>query len=91
MDISRRSRRALRNSADALDTAAHHIRRGAGWVADNAGGVADDAWRGISRAGRQVGSFARRRPVETALIGVAASCLIAGLVFWMTRGDDDEE
>lgn len=91
MDISRRSRHALRSSADALDTAAHHIRRGAGWVVDNAGGAADDAWRGISRAGRQVGGFARRRPVEAALIGVAASCLIAGLVFWMTRGGDDDE
>ncbi|MBS0432715.1 MAG: hypothetical protein JSS21_09980 [Proteobacteria bacterium] len=89
MDISRRSRRALRSGADALDTASRHIRRGAGWVADNAGDMADDAWRGLGRAGRQVGGFARRRPVETALIGVAASCLIAGLVFWLTRDDDE--
>jgi hypothetical protein len=89
MDISRKSRMALRSSADALDTAASQIRRGAGLVAESAGDIADQTWRGIRYAGNEVGTFVRRRPVETALLGVAAGCLIAGLVFWFTRREED--
>ncbi len=89
MAISRQSRKALRSSVDALETAADHIKRSALRVADSASDVADDAWRGIRRAGYEVGGFVKRRPVETALLGVAAGCLIAGLVFWFTRRDED--
>jgi hypothetical protein len=92
MDISHRSRAALENGADALSDAAQQMRRrarhGATRIADGASDIADQTWRGISYAGREVGSFVRRRPVETALLGAAAGCLIAGLVFWFTRRED---
>lgn len=88
MDIGQRSRAALQNSADALDSAAQQLKRNASWVADNAGDVAEDAWRGISRAGREVGSFARARPTETAVIMLIAGWVI-GSLFARRRNHDD--
>lgn len=92
MDITQRSKAAIQDSADALSGAAFRARRrarhGMARIADSASDMADDAWQGISRAGREVGSFVQRRPVETALLGAAAGCLIAGLVFWFTHRDD---
>ncbi len=92
MDITERSRAALENGADVLSGAAHQVRRkaryGAARIADSAGDMADQTWRGIRYAGNEVGSFVKRRPVETALLGAAAGCLIAGLVFWFTRRED---
>lgn len=79
MDIRQRSRAALQTSADALDTASRQIKRSASWVADSASDAADDAWRGISRAGREVGSFARARPTETAVIMLVAGWIIGSL------------
>lgn len=88
MDIRHSSRAALQSSADALETAAHQIKSSAGKIADSASDVADDAWRGITRAGQEVGSFAKRRPVETALILVGIGCLIGGLFFARSRYHD---
>ena len=92
MDITQRSRAALENGADALSDATHQMRRraryGAARIADSASDIADQTWRGLRYAGNEVGGFVKRRPVETALLGAAAGCLIAGLVFWLTRRDD---
>lgn len=93
MDITRRSRAALQDGADALSDAAQQMRRraryGAARIADSASNIAGQTWRGIRYAGGEVGSFVKRRPVETALLGAAAGCLIAGLVVWFTRREED--
>lgn len=79
MDIRRKSRAALQTSADALETAAAQIKRSASRVAEGASGVAEDAWQGIRRAGREVGSFARERPAETAVILVLVGWVLGTL------------
>ncbi|MEO7149699.1 MAG: hypothetical protein ABIY40_07175 [Rhodanobacteraceae bacterium] len=87
MDIRQKSRAALQSSADALESAATQIKRSAGWVADNAGDVADDAWQGINRAGREVGSFARNRPAETAVILLVVGWVLGTLFTRRSRDD----
>ena len=87
MDIAEQGRSAMQRGADMADNAAANARRIAGNVADRAQDMADQAWRGTKRAGRQARGIARERPVETALLGVAVGCAIAGLVLWLRRRD----
>lgn len=79
MDIAR-GKTAFQSGAAALGQAAGQVRQ-------SAGEMADSAMYGVRRAGNEVGSFVQRRPVETALFGASAACLVAGLVVWFTRRD----
>lgn len=71
---------ALQSGAEAIAETADQVKHGARQMTDS-------AVHGVKRAGREVSSFAQRRPVETALLGASAACLIAGLAFWFSRPD----
>lgn len=79
MDIAH-GKAVLHSGVDTLGNATGEVRR-------RAGRMTDSAMHGMRRAGSEVSSFAQRRPVETALFGAAAACLIAGLAFWFSRRD----
>lgn len=87
MNVTEEGRAAMQNGANAMTGAKEYMKHGAAEVADRAQDMAGDAWRRTRRAGGRVSGFVHRRPVETALIGAAAACLITGLAFWASRPD----
>jgi len=87
MDITDQGRTAIQSGANAIEHAAHHVKRGTDKLADAAGDATEHAVRSARHAGREINSFVHRRPVETALLSAATACLITGLAFWFTRRD----
>lgn len=87
MDITEQGKAAVHGGTEAIEEATDRLQRAAGRAADRTQDAAREAWRRTKYAGGEVGDFVRRRPVETALIGVGVACLAAAVAFWCTRGD----